>query len=427
MPNTTALKTAILYQNSSKTITLIDIPTSISLAQGTPESPNPRILHSSPPLQFPYASTEPKTEAAKAKLRNEIGSIQNEVLLVEALKQIGDSHIGEWCLPREVSDLFATRVGEKRKTRPMATSDEAASAHKPNLKMSNITHSKMQEHEIQSPLKLSIIPPYSTATALDMQSISHQLVQNTCSTQIPLHISLISQTYMIPPHGSFLLASVDGLSFHNFSRAAYEVYPTSSSSAGPGQFDFILLDPPWNNRSVHRSRKYATLRQEMDPLDVLHGMLGEHIAPGALVGCWITNKPSVRTTAVEAFEHWGVDLIEEWVWLKTTVRGEPVTRVDGLWRKPYEVLLLGRNRGADACKCESAVDVGEDMLRRVLVAVPDLHSRKPNLKELVESMIPNQSDLRALEIFARNLTAGWWSWGDEVLKFNWEGYWSKGK
>ena len=29
----------------------------------------------------------------------------------------------------------------------------------------------------------------------------------------------------------------------------------------------------------------------------------------------------------------------------------------------------------------------------------------------------------ALEIFARNLTAGWWSWGDEVLEYQKKKYW----
>ncbi|KAK3076285.1 hypothetical protein LTS18_013420, partial [Coniosporium uncinatum] len=33
---------------------------------------------------------------------------------------------------------------------------------------------------------------------------------------------------------------------------------------------------------------------------------------------------------------------------------------------------------------------------------------------------------RGLEVFARHLVEGWWSWGDEVLKFSWDGCWRKG-
>lgn len=65
--------------------------------------------------------------------------------------------------------------------------------------------------------------------------------------------------------------------------------------------------------------------------------------------------------------------------------------------------------------------------RRVIAAVPDLHSRKPCLKDLFERVFcsaqaPETSlvceSYTALEVFARNLTAGWWACGNEVLKFN---------
>lgn len=418
-------KTAILYQNPAKTVTLLDIPTSISLAQGTTENPNPWELFSSPPLQAPYASTEPKSEAAKANVRKVMGCANHEFfsteLLVGALEQIGENYMGEWCLPRQNRTLVSTSAGSKRKLGYMAKSEEEG----PNLKYSSTQHDQRREVELQVLLELSPSLPYSTATALDVESISHQLVRNSSPTQLPLHISMISQTYIIPPYACFMFTSVNRLSFQRFSQAAYEVYPTPSTSAGTGQFDFILLDPPWDNRSVRRSQKYTTLGQETNPMDVFRDMLGKHIAPGALVGCWITNKPNVRDAAVEAFEDWGVDIIEEWAWLKTTVHGVPMSPIGGLWRKPYEVLLVGRKCNDGACECQENVDTRNDIRKRVIVAVPDLHSRKPNLKELIKSLIPKPLDYRALELFARNLTAGWWSWGDEVLKFNWEGHWSK--
>ena len=422
-------KTAILYQNPAKTVTLIDIPTSISLAQGTAESPNPWKLFSSPPLQAPYASTEPKSEAAKANVRKTMGCAEPEFstkLLVEALKQIGENYMGEWCLPRPNRTSISMGAGSKRKLGHKAKSEEEAHVHGPNLKYSSNQHDQRGEVELQGLLELSPSPPYSTAIALDVESISHQLVRNPSPIQLPLHISMISQTYIIPPCAGFMFTSINGLSFQRFSQVAYETYPTPSTTAGPGQFDFILLDPPWDNHSVRRSQKYTTLDQEANPMDIIRNMLSKHIALGALVGCWITNKPSVRDTAVEAFQGWGVDIIEEWAWLKTTVHGDPMSPIGGLWRKPYEILLVGRKCNDGTRERQENVDTGNDTRKRVIVAVPDLHSRKPNLKELIKPMIPNPLDYRALELFARNLTAGWWSWGDEVLKFNWEGHWWKG-
>lgn len=198
--------------------------------------------------------------------------------------------------------------------------------------------------------------------------------------------------------------------------AALTILPNPTAIAGPGQFDFTLLDPPWENRSVRRSAKYQTMNSS-DPMTVLRGMLGQHIAPGGLVACWVTNKANTRDTALAAFEYWGVQLIEIWAWLKTTIHGKPVTEIEGLWRKPYELLLVGKRSDKEAGHLNDTAKA------RVLVAVPDFHSRKPSLKELFEPMLPVH--YRALEIFARNLTAGWWAWGDEVLMYNWEGHWSQ--
>jgi hypothetical protein len=206
--------------------------------------------------------------------------------------------------------------------------------------------------------------------------------------------------------------------------------------------------------------------------------LKEHIAPAGFVAVWITNKPKIRRLLVAReedaapsrrnsptsasasspppahspvsaepgqywsmetlFEHWGLTLVEEWVWIKTTTVGEPLTDLQSAWRKPYEILLIGRSQQQPASKAR----------RRVIAGVPDLHSRKPSLKEPVESFLlrrqappppphspprplltpqnnEKRASYRALEIFARHLTHGWWAWGDEVLKFNWDAAWTK--
>ena len=59
------------------------------------------------------------------------------------------------------------------------------------------------------------------------------------------------------------------------------------------------------------------------------------------------------------------------------------------------------------------------MKGKVIVAVPDVHSRKPNLRGVFEDagLVPKGGGYEAMEVFARNLTAGWWGWGDEVLLF----------
>lgn len=182
-------------------------------------------------------------------------------------------------------------------------------------------------------------------------------------------------------------------------------------------FDLIIMDPPWPNRSVRRKRGSYHTANDLDEIRSTLSLIpiASHLTPGGLVAVWITNKASVLellTSPRGLFAEWGLELIGEWTWLKVTTAGEPTVDVNSTWRKPWERLLIARKRGAETRLSSRS---------RVIISVPDLHSRKPNLRPLFEDILP--PGYRGLEIFARNLTAGWWSWGDEVLKFQQPEHW----
>lgn len=436
--------TPILYQNSTKNLTLFDIPTSIAHAQGTIDHPCRDRIYASPPPRTPYPSTEPKTEKAKLNvLRIKPFSDADVefpvVLLQQGLREVAENWNLEddWCLPRKVSPFTPERRSKKRKADDdidqvcsLDTRDSvhASTAVLPASKVEteeefgivslrtepdlNIPQSEIGVRSIREPLILSSDSTTKVCTCSSIRIITNRLICNPYPT--PLSLQFSGANYKIPPDTNFLLSKIGEPTAPAFSMAALTMYPNSSGTARSGEFDFVLLDPPWENRSVRRSARYDTMHKS-DPMPVLRAMLGQHIAPDAIVACWITNKASVRDAALEAFQAWDVQLIEEWAWLKTTVGGLPITQIDGLWRKPYEVLLLGRKGDYEAQGSHN------EIRRRIIVAVPDLHSRKPHLKTLVEPFLPRT--YRALEVFARNLTAGWCSWGDEVLKHNWEGHW----
>ena len=448
--STTSTPTPILYQNLAGTLTLLDIPTSIAHAQGTLDHPSNDRIYASPPLQTPYPSTEPKTEKAKANVLRtktlsdtdaDADSDSLEALLRQGLSEVTEHWAPrhDWCLPRKVSPLISVRQGKKREaddridkmvSTPKRDSVHASTAMLPALKAETekaigsfpsvtepdlqIPESEIAVRTIEEPLILSQNSDFAPKAYIcsSIRVITNRLVRNPYGTPLLLQVS--GSSYKIPPSAKFLLSNIGEPTAPTFSVAALTTYPDSSATAGPGQFDFVLLDPPWNNHSARRSARYYTMYDSY-PMAVLQAMLGQHIAPSALVACWITNSTIVRNAALETFQAWGVQLIEEWAWLKITMDGLPVTKIDGIWRKPYEVLLLGRK--------ESDETQGSDVKvrRKVLVAVPDLHSRKPHLKTLIEPFLPQT--YRALEIFARTLTADWWSWGDEALKYNWDGHW----
>ncbi len=235
------------------------------------------------------------------------------------------------------------------------------------------------------------------------------------------------------------------------------------------QFDLIVLDPPWPNRSARRRRQgrkrkttnahedrpyggngddagYETA-YDMEKLGALLEQVpvGVKLArasasgAGGLVAVWVTNKPACEALLTDpkrgVFRAWGVELVATWTWLKVTARGEPVVSLDSQWRKPWERLLLARR--------PSMQMGGAGLLRplplpaqRIIVGVPDVHSRKPNLRPLLAPflslLVPSSSSsskepsrsIAGLEVFARNLTAGWWAWGSEVLLFQHRAWWT---
>ncbi|KAK5121763.1 hypothetical protein LTR85_004638 [Meristemomyces frigidus] len=433
------MASAVLWQTADQTVTLIDVPRSIAAAQGTLQQPCHDQLLSVEPLQAPFPSNEPKSEKARANLNGNL--VDQELhgeyvaLLEHALLDVRGSHTGDWCLPRPcVQDT--PRVAKKRKL------DEGSLALSVNVKDQNSTGTASTGEELPNDLLSSLaragsgtaheprmrllgIPP---ATDDPEEAIVHtHVIANPSADVAILEVSVsakdVAHHFHVPPQSSFYLG--DCSEVRPF-RAAVRAKPQQHDTRK--DFDFILLDPPWPNRSVKRTHKtagstYSTMTTLTNVRDVLLGMdLDMLMAEDCLVGVWTTNRPAVRDLLLGEdglFDCWGVELVEEWIWLKTTAHGEPVTQLDALWRKPYEILLLGRKRR----HASPTPPASEDIMRRVLISVPDLHSRKPCLKSLVETLMADAEDYRALEVFARHLVAGWWSWGDECIKFNWDGYW----
>jgi N6-adenosine-specific RNA methylase IME4 len=509
------LKSSILYQNASKTVTLIDIPTSITHAQGLTEASKfPRRLLSTQPLRELFSSPEPKSEKARENLlkKGSIDYVTGEVyvgLIEDALKEVSEQFEGSWCLERslipgvngrkrkadEISNAEsgwrkelgdkatnlsehsstlppglrgehkAQRLSESAKhfdllpissheyrgaTRNKETPDNSLNINE--LLRDDILHDRPSEQDTEADTfrrgeeRLSRILKAAGEGQEDhlKVSITTTISENPEITELnswdgichneyghPVQITIADEPspnetvqkaciFYIPPLATLILSDCkDSSKLRNTLRALSSTHNTSRS------FSLILLDPPWPNASVKRKAAYSTASALRELKNLILSMdLDQYISLKGYIGIWITNNPSVRKLILGPgglFEHLNVGLVEEWIWVKTTISGEPVSALDGLWRRPYEVLLLGRAPGS---KMEVAHGLGEhELTRRVLFGVPDLHSRKPCLKALFEGLGMAPSGYQALEIFARYCVAGWWSWGNEVLKFAWDGYW----
>ncbi|NXM43516.1 METL4 protein, partial [Gymnorhina tibicen] len=211
-------------------------------------------------------------------------------------------------------------------------------------------------------------------------------------------IVLMGQKYLVPPKSSFLLSDISCLQpLLNYKK----------------KYDVIVIDPPWENKSVKRSNRYSHLSSwqiKQIPVPAL-------AAPNCLVVTWVTNRQKhLHFVKDELYPYWSVKTLAEWHWVKITTAGEFVLPLDSLHKKPYEVLLLGRVQGdvkETSRKSEGVVPIPEHQL---IVSIPcSLHSHKPPLAAVLAEFI--KPDVECLELFARNLQPGWTSWGNEVLKF----------
>ncbi|KAJ5874416.1 uncharacterized protein N7529_002846 [Penicillium soppii] len=466
--------TAILYQESNQAF-LIDIPQSITLAQGsvprrsdllaTKSSPGieetrkKRCLLSCAPLKEPYPSTEPKKPATRANVLETIPiserRFHSELILplvkdaLETLRAaVSNDH---WCLaravPREEGNDHSLQDSIPQKRR----------------KGTDFTPSKPISYDLISksnepPMILSSSSPNEFESLSELHVVknpSHQSAIIKVKNYDDSGLAPSSYEYMVPPEASFVLCTLP-LFETEIDRSPSLNHPIPGLS--PHQkFNLILMDPPWPNRSVRRSGHYQTHHySEMEVLtEGLRNILRVHSycagdtkqdpRPAetqpesqiqhekSLAAIWFTNAEKSRKAAYQALIGAGFRICEEWVWVKVTKDGEPISALDGIWRKPYEILVIGRKDGKNFNHSDEDYDKWPPQLddltaiseavttRRVIAAVPDLHSRKPNLKSIFERVFfasEETESYSALEVFARNLTAGWWAAGNEVLKFN---------
>ncbi|XP_076396799.1 methyltransferase like 4 isoform X2 [Megachile rotundata] len=169
----------------------------------------------------------------------------------------------------------------------------------------------------------------------------------------------------------------------------YDVRDIAKKLELNNQYDFILLDPPWWNKSIRRKKtKYSEASYKMMYNEELIKIpIGKLLCSNGLVAIWCTNAQShLHCIFNNIFPSWGITYRAKWYWIKITQTGNTI------------------------CNFNFALD------GKLLISVPSaVHSHKPPLIEVVKEYLPNEP--RCLEIFARYLLPKWTSWGLEVLKF----------
>ncbi|VDM06839.1 unnamed protein product [Wuchereria bancrofti] len=103
------------------------------------------------------------------------------------------------------------------------------------------------------------------------------------------------------------------------------------------RFDFVLLDPPWENKSVKRKTVYPIYGDHKWMLDLC---LPELLTESGLLAIWVTNNAKHLKFTDDMIEYFGFEKIAIWRWLKVTNSGEPVYNLNSQHKQPFENIVF---------------------------------------------------------------------------------------
>ncbi|KAI0988228.1 hypothetical protein GJ496_005260 [Pomphorhynchus laevis] len=181
--------------------------------------------------------------------------------------------------------------------------------------------------------------------------------------------------------------------------------------------DFIVIDPPWPNKSVRRYSQYNTMSFK----DISLLPIPFVARPGCILACWSTNSETVKQEIIERiFPMWGITYLTTYFWHKVTCSGADFikpTRKGTVHKQNTEPIFIGVFLPLDISLYN---ELSMSKLTLKCVPSPVLHSWKPPLFDIFRKYLPasdSNNKLKCLEMFARSLHPGFISWGNEVLKF----------
>ena len=237
-------RSSILFATGELDCFVLDIPTSIALAQETSHAPFDKCLvSSSDAVVKPWPSTEPKTEIAKANVKARQAKHKgNEGVIEEtvrqALKVIKDEYTGSWHFPRNRHHTTHNKVETKK--RKIESIQDDSNQHDGPCETSTSyiisTSSFLASIVVHSQTINSPFPDYRVETSSAWTSWQSQSYTNLLCRQSSLTFKLpsspsTSMTFHIPPCCTFVLSTLPP--------------PTLSTTPIPSRgFDLILLDPP---------------------------------------------------------------------------------------------------------------------------------------------------------------------------------------
>uniref|UniRef100_A0A0N5AQ06 MT-A70 family protein n=1 Tax=Syphacia muris TaxID=451379 RepID=A0A0N5AQ06_9BILA len=193
----------------------------------------------------------------------------------------------------------------------------------------------------------------------------------------PVFLVSGDEKFIVPPECAFIVGDVR-LSRHLLFRGM--------------KFDLIVLDPPWNNKSVKRCAVYDIFNEAV----LFELRLRELLSSNGIVVLWLTNNSRVHSIAEQFLAHHSLRKLAVWYWLKVTRSGEVVCKFQPEHKVPFESIIIACDQNA----VHSEYNFRDGY---VVISTPSaVHSRKPPIAKLLSSLNIFSSK-KTLELFGRYL------------------------
>ena len=177
------------------------------------------------------------------------------------------------------------------------------------------------------------------------------------------------------------------------------------------KFKTILADPPWKFQNStgkmspehKRLNRYSTMNLE----DIKSLPVCNLCTDDAHLYLWVPN--ALLAEGLEVMKSWGFKYKTNIVWYKIRKDGGPDRRGVGFYfRNVTEIVLFGVKGSMRTLQKGRSQE-------NILLERKREHSRKPDgLYKIIEEC----SEGEYLELFARQKMPNWYSWGNEIEKFN---------
>jgi N6-adenosine-specific RNA methylase IME4 len=170
------------------------------------------------------------------------------------------------------------------------------------------------------------------------------------------------------------------------------------------KYNIIYADPPWSyNDKALAGNRGACCKYDVMTLDNIKNLPIKNITyDDCILFLWIT-FPQLNK-CFEVMESWGFKYkTVAFTWIKKYNNGKNFMGMGNWTRSNAEVCMLaikGKPKRLNAG------------IRQVVESVPERHSKKPDI--IREKITQLCGDLPRIELFARQNTDGWDSWGNEI-------------